>query len=185
MTTATQAPELFAIFKHGESDPIWASVTTTEHAEEKAVVAAVNHGNVELLSGRDLALRLSPFKPGPYQPGSTGETDAAGRMVWRWSDAPTLKIDRGDREPELHICRACGRAIYLHHRSDNPQVAGTGPGFTEHWRHVDGDDRHCERGNGAIAEPYNGSGPIAEMLRSCSWQPRRDGREPAQGAAAN
>lgn len=27
---------------------------------------------------------LDTITPGPYQPGSIGETDESGRMVWRW-----------------------------------------------------------------------------------------------------
>lgn len=30
------------------------------------------------------------IRPGPYQAGSTGETDESGRMVWRWSDGFTV-----------------------------------------------------------------------------------------------
>lgn len=50
--------ELFAIFKPGESSPLWAKVTDREDAEQVALVAAVNGGNCELLSGEDLAIRL-------------------------------------------------------------------------------------------------------------------------------
>lgn len=63
------------------------------------------------------------------------------------------------------VCRTCGTAIYLAHKSDGPQVGGTGPDASEHWRHIVEDERYCERGNGAIAEPYDGGGPVAERLR--------------------
>lgn len=68
-------------------------------------------------------------------------------------------------ENAVTVCRTCGTAIYLHYKCDGPQVGGTGPGMTEHWRHIVEDERYCARGNGAIAEPYDGSGPVAEMLR--------------------
>lgn len=51
--------QLFAIFKQGDTLPIWAAVTTQERAEDKAIIAAVNAGNVELLSGPELVDRLA------------------------------------------------------------------------------------------------------------------------------
>lgn len=49
----------FALFKYGATDPIWAAVTTQEHADRVAITAAINGGMVELLSGRHLADRLA------------------------------------------------------------------------------------------------------------------------------
>lgn len=66
----------------------------------------------------------------------------------------------------VRACRWCGVAVYLRARSDAPMVGGTGPARNEHWRHVHGNARHCVGGNGTVAEPYDGSGPLAEELRA-------------------
>lgn len=81
------------------------------------------------------------------------------------TSAPIPSTRASYEENAVTVCRTCGTAIYLHYKSKRAQVGGTGPGMTEHWRHIVEDERYCERGNGAVAEPYDGSGPVAEMLR--------------------
>lgn len=82
--------ELFAIFRQGDCAPMWAAVVTPHEANNLAVVAAANHGNVELLSGRDLVDRLGELHDlcveEPGGPGSRGETDEHG--IVRWHRAP-------------------------------------------------------------------------------------------------
>lgn len=84
--------DLYAIFRNGSTSPVWAGVTTQEEAEQKAIVAAVNNGNMELLNGPELVDRLGEgqglivAKPGPGVTGSRGETDEHG--VMRWTRSP-------------------------------------------------------------------------------------------------
>lgn len=70
-------------------DAFQAYITEVRDAEQ------AHNATVELLSalltGRCFDTRL--IEPGPHQPGSTGETDAAGRMTWRWNDDPRKPVE--------------------------------------------------------------------------------------------
>lgn len=102
--------ELFAIFRSGDNSPIWAKVTDQEDADAVAVVAAVNGGNCELLSGEDLALRLlggarllSPIHAleRTWKPGERVEAVSGG-----YGGNPTIlrqgRVERIDREYGYH-----------------------------------------------------------------------------------
>ena len=51
--------ELYAIVSASSGQMLWAGLAEREEAEERAVVKAVNHGNVNLLSGDDLGRFLT------------------------------------------------------------------------------------------------------------------------------
>lgn len=50
--------DLFAIVKAGSGEILWAGLAPAHVAEGKAVIHAVNSGNVNLLSGADLGRHL-------------------------------------------------------------------------------------------------------------------------------
>ncbi len=54
--------ELYAIVRPGSGDYLWAGLATAEQAQAKAVIAAVNGGTVNLLSGLDLAAHIIDWK---------------------------------------------------------------------------------------------------------------------------
>lgn len=54
--------ELYAIVRAGSGEYLWAGLATAEQAQEKALVKAVNHGNVNLLSGLDLAAHIQDWQ---------------------------------------------------------------------------------------------------------------------------
>ena len=112
--------ELFAVVKAGTGEMLWSAVTSIKHAEETALGIAVVQGNVNLLSGQDLAehligaelRRLSPthalsetWKPGERvelvvrhgenQPGTVQEI----RRIYGYHEHLVVAFDDGNTEP--------------------------------------------------------------------------------------